>query len=174
MGAALRFLPSIFLVDVWSRANYDFAEAGLAGVSRIIRIAWPGARRDKIARLAWRPRSDGASMWQVPNTFHLDSESGLRRSVAATELDRKTEPQMTSRALGNRKPTSNWAVGKGQEPAAIRKITHIQLGRDFVQMSRILIGRTHRLGNHLVSHYDGVIIPILFSIIMNGDMCTNK
>ena len=50
-----KVFPIEFIVDVWNRMNHDFVDACLEGVRRIVRIAPPGSKRDRIAKLAWRP-----------------------------------------------------------------------------------------------------------------------
>ena len=92
-----------FLADVWNRMNYDFADACMEGVRRIMRIATPVSNRGEIARLAWRPRPDGTPLWQFPGTFSLGSESGFWQSIILPELERKMEPQMITHALGKTK-----------------------------------------------------------------------
>ena len=89
-----------FIGDVWSRMNYDFADACLEGVRRIVRIAPPGSKRDKIAKLAWRPRPDGTPLWQFPDTFIIDSPDGFWQSIIIPELERKMESPMIASALG--------------------------------------------------------------------------
>ena len=83
--------------------NYDFADARMEGVRRIMRMAPPGSKRGKIARLAWRPRSDGTPLWRFPDTFSLGSEFGFWKSIILPELERKLESQMTTHALGKTK-----------------------------------------------------------------------
>ena len=93
-------VPTVeFLVDVWNRMNYDFADACL-GVRRIIRIPHPGAKSDKFDRLAWGPRADGTPLWQFADTFSLESENGFWQPIISTELERKTESQMITSSLG--------------------------------------------------------------------------
>ena len=84
--------------------NSDFADAFLEGVRRIVRTASPRSKRDKIDRLAWRPRSDGAPLWQFPDTLAMDSGSGFWQSGIFPELGREMETQMISNALGESQP----------------------------------------------------------------------
>lgn len=84
-----KVFPIDFIVDVWNRMNHDFADACLEGIRRIVRIAPPGSKRGKIAKLAWMPRADGTPLWQFPDTFTMDSENGFWQSIINPELERK-------------------------------------------------------------------------------------
>ena len=95
-----KVFPIDFIVDVWNHMNHDFADACLEGIRRIVRIAPPGSKRDKIAKLAWRPRADGTPLWQFPDTFTIDSANGFWQSIIIPELERKMESQMIANALG--------------------------------------------------------------------------
>ena len=115
--------PIDFIGDVWNRMNHDFVDACLDGIRRIVRIAPPGSKRDKIAKLAWRPRADGTPLWQFPDTFAIDSANVFRQPIIIPELERKMESQMIANALGktqvniDEKP-GNRAAGGGKPKAA--------------------------------------------------------
>ena len=102
-----------FLVDVWNRMNYDFVDACMEGVRRIMRISPTGSKRDKIARLAWRPRADGTPLWKFPDTFSLGAESGFWQSIILPELERAMESQMITHALGKSKAETDHESRKG-------------------------------------------------------------
>ena len=58
-----KVFPVEFSVGVWNRTNYDFPDAAsLRMVRRIIRIAPPGAKRDKVSRPAWIPTPEGSPL----------------------------------------------------------------------------------------------------------------
>ena len=92
--------PIEFIGDVWGRANHDFTDYWIERIRRIVRIAPPGSKRDKIARSAWRPRAGGTPLWQFPDTFAIESHTGFWQSIIIPEMDRKMESQMIANALG--------------------------------------------------------------------------
>ena len=76
----------------------------MGGVRRIIRIAPPGSKRDKITRSVWRPRSGGVPFWRFPDAFALDAESCFWQSIDLPGIERKMASRPISHALGKSKP----------------------------------------------------------------------